>query len=205
MQVLPLTDRLPVNSNPYMAISWRWNSDLPRGQGAASHRYRFQRPKEQPCHSKVPNIYFDRAIHFTKAHGIDSIWIDNECIYQKNEKDKTTGIQGTDLVYRGCELSFSLLDVELQSQQQLKALSDLLSLKFVDESFEEPRFKSWVHDGLSTRILNILRLIHCASFKMISLFGMHRLGIKTTKTSEIYQVSFKLRVPSSARQSPSFA
>ena len=184
VRVLPLTDRLPVDRNPYVAISWRWNSDLPLGQGAPRHRYWIQRPKEQPRPSKVPDICFDRAIRFAQAHGIHFIWIDKECIYQENEEDQAAGIQGMDLVYRDCKLSLGLLQVELQSQQQLKALSDLLSLKIIDETSKEPRFKSRVPQRLISRILDVLRLIisderwertwifqedHCASSNMLLL------------------------------------
>ena len=179
VRVLPLTDRLPVSRNPYVAISWRWSSDLPLGQSATGHRYQIQRPKEQPHHSKVPDIYFDRAIRFAQARGIRLLWIDKECIYQENEDDQATGIQGMDLVYRDCKVSLGLLEVELQSQQQLKALSELLSLKLIDEI--GLRFRDWVQRGHISRILDVLDLIlsderwertwifqedHCASSKM---------------------------------------
>ncbi|KAK3176653.1 hypothetical protein OEA41_007976 [Lepraria neglecta] len=182
VRVLRLTDRLPVSRNPYVAISWRWNSDLPLGQGAAGHRYQIQRPKEQPHHSKVPDIYFDRAIRFAQARGIHLLWIDKECIYQENEEDQATGIQGMDLVYRDCKVSLGLLEVELQSQQQLKSLSELLGLKLIDET--GPRFREGVPKGQISRILDILGLIisderwertwifqedHCASSNMLLL------------------------------------
>ena len=181
-KVIPLTRRLSTNGrSPYVAISWRWNGDELPGQDGPTSRYLIRGAKEQPHVSEVPDVYFDRAIRFARAKDIKFLWIDKECIYQKDEEDQSTGIQAMDLVYRDSELSLGLLNKIVHSQEQLDGLNDLLSHKVFEAYAEKPRLRDWVSRKRVSRIFDVLRFIisderwsrtwifqedHCASHNM---------------------------------------
>ena len=61
-----------------------------------------RRPDKEPHKSKFPNQYIERAILFAQAKGINKLWVDIECIYQRpedDEADKELGVQIMDAVY----------------------------------------------------------------------------------------------------------
>ena len=185
--ILPLTERLDIEEKIlYMAISWRWDDQIHTHKTTNTRKYQVQRPREQPCNSRVPDIYLDRAIRCAQAHEINLLWVDKECIYQENAEDQYVGIQAMDLVYRESEISLGLLTKEILLQDQLDHLYDLFSARVFNKGSKEPMFKSTASSRLISGILGVLRLIlsddrwertwifqedHCASSKMYLLIS----------------------------------
>jgi Heterokaryon incompatibility protein (HET) len=172
MRTLPLR----INErDDYVAISWRWSDGMPETE---TRRYRVRRPKKAPHHSRVPGLLFDRAIRFAQTHGIGFLWIDKECIYQEDKRDKGKWVQIMDLVYRDSKLSLGLLSVVIESQSQLNLLSELL---YGDLNQIFKRSTSRANSEAISGIVSVLCLIlsderwkrtwifqedHCASSKM---------------------------------------
>lgn len=164
--VLPLTDQRQDDGGPYVAISWRWSGGkdlLPWGCGnRESFSYMVQRPGEEPRKSKFPNHYIERAILFAQAKRISKLWVDIECIYQRQEDgedDKKLGVQIMDVVYGGGDLSLGLLTTGLIHQSEVDLLAKLLSGSvFVDfGNTTAPTFRAGVKFlELQTVILRIL-------------------------------------------------
>jgi hypothetical protein len=164
--VLPLTDQQQDDGGAYVAVSWRWigcNDLLPWGcENRESFSYMVQRPGKDPHKSKFPNHYIERAILYAQAKGITKLWVDIECIYQRQddgEEDKTLGVQIMDVVYGESNLSLGLLTTGLIHQSEVTLLAELLSGSiFVDfENTEDPSLKLGVEFlELQTLILRIL-------------------------------------------------
>ncbi|KAF3042032.1 hypothetical protein E8E11_008298 [Didymella keratinophila] len=120
------------------------------------------RPGKEPHKSKFPNHYIERAILYAQAKGINKLWVDIECIYQRpddGEEDKTLGVQIMDAVYGGSDLSLGLLTTGLIHQSEVTLLAELLSGSVsVDfEDTEDPSFKPEVKFlELQTLVLRIL-------------------------------------------------
>ncbi|KAI9764591.1 MAG: hypothetical protein M1840_008320 [Geoglossum simile] len=148
-RILPLRDH---TDPPYVAISWRWSNNTPPS------RYRVRRPREIPHRSAVPDLVFNRAISFAQANDISFLWIDKECIYQEDKKDKDKWVQVMDQIYRGSKISLGLLSVEIQSQLHLDSLSDLLRDRLY-HTREKPTFRSWVGNEVISRTEEVLRLV----------------------------------------------
>jgi len=177
---VPLTRRHEDDgTEPYIAVSWRWNDPL--NQSSAAYEYHIQRPGKSPHRSTVPDLCLDRATAFAQAHGINLIWIDKECIYQEEEQDKEVGIQAMDLVYSQSELSVGLLLATVETQWQLVCLSKLLSKDVFVKNSETDKFKPEIKESDIHGIVEVLQIIllderwkrswifqedHCASGRM---------------------------------------
>jgi hypothetical protein len=121
----------------YLAVSWKW---LNRADSVSdcwgvrqSFRYYIQRPGSSAHVSSFPDRYMDRVIRVAQSHGITKIWIDIECIYQKDgdeaayPRDRELGVQVMDLVYEDAKLGIGLTTTELLDQEEVDMLAGLLS------------------------------------------------------------------------------
>ena len=181
VKVLPVTGRWHVGNHDYIAISWRWRDNGSPLSDSSIVKYRVNQRHDVPHNSKMPDQYYDRAIHFAQAQRIRLLWIDTECIYQDCPHDQTTGIQSMDIVYRNCKYALGILTVRIHLQRHLNRLSALLSGELFNQNSAEPRFLKGVNPEA---VLDVLRLVmsderwdrtwifqedHCASSKMILL------------------------------------
>jgi len=124
------------DTSSYVAVSWKWtghNEQVPHGCGLKeSFEYHIQRPGQWPHPSSFPHSYMDRVIHFAQAHNIANIWIDKECIYQKEDdmenhpQDQELGVQVMDLVYETATRAVGLLTAALMHQTEVDTLARLL-------------------------------------------------------------------------------
>ncbi|KAH7391047.1 hypothetical protein DE146DRAFT_153038 [Phaeosphaeria sp. MPI-PUGE-AT-0046c] len=118
----------------YLAVSWKWvdlADHIPYGCGSReSFRYYIQRrPGCKPHASSFPDRYMDRVILMAQSHGINKIWIDTECIYQRpgdDPRDKELGVQVMDLVYEDARLAVGLLTTPLMLQDEVDTLARLM-------------------------------------------------------------------------------
>lgn len=176
----------------YLAVSWKWtghNEQIPHGTDTTeSFRYWIQRPGEPSHESSFPDGYMDRVIRVAQAHGITNIWIDRECIYQregdgeKHPRDQELGVQVMDLVYQRATKAVGLLTTALMHQDEVDTLAILLNGDMFDSnSSEYPTLKPWVSTAkvqmLILRLLSdprwsrawIFQEDHISSYKMFLL------------------------------------
>lgn len=84
--------------------------------------------------SKVRDCVLDRVTRFAEHHGIDLIWIDDECINRNDPNEHEMAIQSMDLIYNFSEYPVGLLTKPLKSQACLELLQRLLRSEFVETS-----------------------------------------------------------------------
>jgi hypothetical protein len=137
--VIPIVEEDEEDDSPrYLAVSWKWIGQgeiVPYGcDYTQTFRYYIQRPGTKAAHiSSFPDRYMDRIIRVAQAHDITKIWIDTECIYQRQKdktmypKDKELGVQVMDLVYQNAALGVGLLTTALMHQEEVDTLACLLS------------------------------------------------------------------------------
>lgn len=173
LQVLPLSQQSDDDGTVgYVAVSWRWtegdNQLPPWGCDVReSFDYQIQRPGEEPYKSEFPNHYLERVILFAQSQKIDKIWIDKECIYQRQgdkisyPNDFDLGMQIMDAVYGESSCAVGLLTTSLMHQHEVNTLDELLSqsifVKPIDT--EAPRYKPGLHAKLMEVQLLILRIL----------------------------------------------
>jgi ankyrin repeat protein len=116
------------NSNePYIAVSYCWESEANK----KANPLRIRVPlKHQPGAKEVrsttaPTNILRRSMAFAAAKGIRRIWIDQECIYQDDEKDKTMAIQCMHLVYQQAAITLVILDEHVRTHEDIRVISDL--------------------------------------------------------------------------------
>jgi hypothetical protein len=165
---IPITRRTDDDGKiPYVAVSWRWATQL---GSVHNHRkpkydYRIQRPDATHHKSEFHDVHLDRVIMFAQSRCIPNLWIDKECIYQREEdsqtypNDKDHGVQIMDVVYGLSAASVGLLNTPLDTQTEVNTLASLLTKTFlVDPDETEIPEIEWTTDirQLQMLILKIL-------------------------------------------------
>lgn len=164
---LPLTERKDDDGVvPYVAVSWRWTNGKRLPQWGCDTResfnYQIQRPGEEPYKSKFPDHYLERVILFAQSEGIDKLWIDRECIFQRpgdDPDDKNLGVQIMDVIYGESEFSVGLLTTSLIYQHEIDMLAELLSRAIFQkpDDTDDPKYKR--DPNMEMKILQIQTLI----------------------------------------------
>ncbi|KAI8933485.1 hypothetical protein NX059_009223 [Plenodomus lindquistii] len=106
--ILPLQEKESDDGSvPYIAVSWRWprgKDEIPWGYDIReSFHYTIQRPGHAAHDTDFPQHYLERVIRFAQSENIDKVWIDKECIYQREGDDaeylgdKVLGVQAIDV------------------------------------------------------------------------------------------------------------
>lgn len=97
-------------SHKYLTVSYVWRHSQPIGE-ANIPEYRIwdgadlQKP---PAPLKCPSIVFHRVVQFTKAKKLERIWIDHECIDQKDPDDVEKHLQEMHRIYRFSRLTVAV-------------------------------------------------------------------------------------------------
>lgn len=156
--IIPIIEVMDVDLKvpAYLAVSWKWtghNEESPYGcDQRESYEYHIQRPGEPAHASAFPDGYMDRVIQVAQKHGLTRIWIDRECIYQregdekKYPRDQELGVQVMDLVYKFARGSIGLLTTSLMHQDEVDMLACLLSGDMFSNDIDEfPRLKASVN------------------------------------------------------------
>lgn len=165
--ILPLLEKKDDNGKiPYVAVSWRWTKGKQLPQWGCdvreSFNYMVQRPGQEPHKSDFPDHYFERAIMYAQSQDIDRLWIDKECIFQRDgddPKDLSLGVQIMDAVYGDSTFSVGLLTTPLMHQQEVDMLAELLSRSIFRNTQDTitPKYKTG-HE-MEMKILKIQTLI----------------------------------------------
>ena len=94
---------------------------------------RSRRPSNAPL-----DILF-RSMAYAEAHGVNALWIDQECIDQSDPVDKKNAIQEMDMVYEDSKYPIAVLDFMFQTQTELDvfaSISDELYFTFDPSQIE---------------------------------------------------------------------
>lgn len=116
--------------NHYLSISYCWPAPEDAnttGSTAGSYRVRDTDGSTRP--SRAPDHVLDRAVEAATTLGLRMIWIDQECLPQPGagapdheKEEQELGIQAMDIVYQRAEATAGLLNMELSSDVQARAL-----------------------------------------------------------------------------------
>lgn len=116
----------------YMAVTWRWIAD----SGNGTSNYHIRRPCGLAYKSEFPDQHMDRVIRFAEDVGIDYIWIDKDCIFQREgdgEGDGELGVQVMDMVYQNAHFAAGLLTIPPLEQDEVESLATLLQKGYSGE------------------------------------------------------------------------
>ena len=140
---LTLPGELPPGQE-YISVSYTWahSQETDASMSIPDYRIKDQATPDAPSRSiNCPTMVFHRAWYFARARKIPYIWIDQECIYQDNAKDKEKHVQIMDKIYKKSRWTVSILSTEI-SDTMLSALA--LHWHYDDqEETWEPRFENW--------------------------------------------------------------
>jgi hypothetical protein len=116
----------------YIAVSYRWLSRKDPATASKVGHYDIQSKTVERARSIAPNKVLDRAIQFAAHCGVPFVWIDQECIRQSVKEEQEMGIQSMDLVYQRAVASIGLIDVTLDTQDEIDTLDRWLRLDDLD-------------------------------------------------------------------------
>ncbi|KAK0510166.1 hypothetical protein JMJ35_007560 [Cladonia borealis] len=110
----------------YVAVSYCWHRQHSELSANISDK-----PFEVVCEnlarrpSNTPPDVLYRSLTYAKAHNINALWIDQECIDQSDPMDKENGIQEMDKVYQESESPIAVLEFSFQSQTELDVFASI--------------------------------------------------------------------------------
>jgi hypothetical protein len=110
-------------SHEYVTVSYVWRHSQAI-EGAKIPEYRIwdgvdlQKP---PVDLKCPPIVFHRVVQFTKAEKLERIWIDHECIDQKDPDDVEKHLQDMHRIYRFSRLTVAVFSKVSHSWKSLQS------------------------------------------------------------------------------------
>lgn len=125
------------NTHEYLAVSYCWQRDV---VGSLEHSRLSDQVREidrtRPWRASKEIIY--RASNYASAHGLDLIWIDQECINQEDPVEKEIAIQSMDLVYQHASHTVALLDTYISTQAEVDALTMVVLGEMCDANQIKP-------------------------------------------------------------------
>ena len=82
--------------------------------------------------SAVPPEVLSRAVIHAQSHNISAIWIDQECIDQKDPVEKEIAIQAMDFQYQKSEHPIAILEFYFETQDELDAFASITDPNYGD-------------------------------------------------------------------------
>ncbi|MCJ1254529.1 hypothetical protein MMC24_002344 [Lignoscripta atroalba] len=139
----------------YVAISYARKVSEDENPHAGGYTIRSRKGDHQ---SNVRDVVFERAVHFAKEYDASLIWIDQECMDQRDSEEREIGMQSMDMVYSRSSLPLGLLSVSIESQEHLDLLSALLCGDLIQHSRSSQRteLKRSVDNEKTLRVLEVL-------------------------------------------------
>jgi hypothetical protein len=124
----------------FIAVSYTWMASIgePMSKGAYSVETRID---GQHVPNEVRDAVLDRVIRYAGYVACQYLWIDQECIDQKNEREKEVAMQHMDLVYHYSDYPVAVLSAEVQSDEELAILARILNGDFVHGNSTSPSLR----------------------------------------------------------------
>ncbi|KAL8747273.1 MAG: hypothetical protein Q9190_000817 [Brigantiaea leucoxantha] len=109
----------------YIAVSYCWDRKTAWSPGGSNHAFSISYSDHYTRPSAAPQDVLSRSIAYAEAHGINAIWIDQECINQNDPLDKNAAIQEMDLVYQDSDHPIAILEYSFPNQIELDVFSSI--------------------------------------------------------------------------------
>ena len=138
------------NCRHYVAVSYRWRNTSNDNAECQISR------GETTTSAQAPSSVLLRAARFSAKHGYRLLWIDQECINQKDRIDKEHGVQSMDLVYERATVCVAVLDCKISTQSEVERLA------FAMKPAPWPKWEDWiewVEDLAFEKIVEIANII----------------------------------------------
>jgi hypothetical protein len=111
----------------YVCVSYCWNSER-RLHNAATRSYHIS--SAEGCRTnRAPTNILRRAIRYAITQNVPFVWIDQECIEQSDILEQELGIYSMDIVYRRSNHPLAIIDMAIESQQELDFYAALLDYR----------------------------------------------------------------------------
>jgi hypothetical protein len=123
----------------YVAVSYAWAHEQST-QSLDIPAYRIwdsTQPSGQSRLPRCPPVVFHRAVRYAQAKRIPYIWIDQECIHQKDNADRERHLQLMHRIYRASAVTIAVLSTHMPNAT---VFQDFVEWAVVNEEAQrEPR------------------------------------------------------------------
>lgn len=116
----------------YVAVSYTSQPSEQESTAFGGYRIIGSAQSKLATPSRVRDCVLDRSTQYAEHHGIDLIWIDEECINRNRPDEHETAMQSMDLIYSYSKFPIGLLTKPLESQEFLYLLQRLLRSGFTE-------------------------------------------------------------------------
>ena len=144
------------NRRDYVAVSY---TDQPSEQeNSASGGYRIigSAQGESDTPARVRDCVLERTITYADHHGVNLIWVDDDCLNRDNPEEHEKAIQSMDLIYKFSKYPVGLLTKPIGTQESLDLLFETLHSGLVEPG-SIPRLKP----GISViKVGKVIELLH---------------------------------------------
>ncbi|KAK5092084.1 hypothetical protein LTR70_005049 [Exophiala xenobiotica] len=127
---LELTDF--TGSEKYLALSYVWKPSS--YEDAAQYSWKVRSSKSGTRKAEVRDAVLDRVVRYMKHYSVDYLWVDGECINQKDPDQKMQAMQAMDKVYNMSDWPLAVLFVPVRTHRELELLTDLLQGTFIRQA-----------------------------------------------------------------------
>ena len=124
--------RVPRSGAAYVAVSYTSEPSELESNTTGGYRITESAQGGSATPTKVRDCVLSRATKYAEHHGIDRIWIDDECIDRDNANEHEMAMQSMDLIYSFSQHPVGLLTRPIKSQRCLDLLQNLLHSGFVE-------------------------------------------------------------------------
>ncbi|KAL9116694.1 MAG: hypothetical protein Q9187_006780 [Circinaria calcarea] len=115
-----------VAGSAYVAVSYCWNrEEVDWFTDQKTLRIDVVRPGDDSSPSMVPLDVLHRSVTHAIQQGVNAVWIDQECINQKDDDQKEAAIQVMDIVYQKAAHAIAVLETYLETEAEITALASV--------------------------------------------------------------------------------
>ena len=115
-----------VADSAYVAVSYCWNrEEVDWFTDQKTLCINVVRPGDDSSPSMAPPDVLHRSVTYAIQQGVNAVWIDQECINQKDDDQKEAAIQVMDLVYQKAAHAIAVLETYLETEAKINALASV--------------------------------------------------------------------------------
>lgn len=113
------------DSSAYSAVSYTWNKNSGWFYEGLEERPKILCEDMSKRRSATPPDFLYRSVAYAVAHGVDSVWIYQECIDQTDPLAKEASIQEMNLVYQESDYPIAVLEFCFHTQAELDVFASV--------------------------------------------------------------------------------
>ena len=122
LEMIDITDITDIRS--YVALSYVWTPSFYEDDSRFTWQVRTSESGIR--NAEVRDTVLDRVSRYMKHYSVEYLWVDKECINQKNEEEKMQAMQAMDKVYSMSDWPLAVLFVPVRTPRELELLADLM-------------------------------------------------------------------------------